>query len=39
VTIPARSYLRAAADERKAKAVADMRDALADQLRKQVATL
>ena len=39
VTITARSYLRAAADERKDDAIRDMRDALADQLRKQVATL
>jgi hypothetical protein len=39
VTIPARSYLRAAADERKDDAIRDMRDALADQLRKQVAKL
>lgn len=39
VTIPARSYLRAAADERKDDAIRDMRDALADQLRKQAAKL
>lgn len=39
VTIPASGYLRAAADERKDDAIRDMRDALADQLRKQVAKL